>query len=168
MVGLVKCWAVLRAPAGKRLAPMLEVLVPILRRDGELDLTDTEAALLVAMSAATIDRRLAGERAKMMSRGRSHTKPGSLLKSQIPIPHRGNSPIDNTYWDPDVFVGCQCSLALASIYVIGGPVFGSWCGLRPRSVSRLLRIGRRVVRRVLGGSRPCRRPRVRGLGGVAL
>ena len=86
IVALVKCWAVLRAPAGKRLAPMLEVLVPILRRDGELDLTDAEAALLVAMSAATIDRRLAGERAKMMVRGRSHTKPGSLLKSQIPIP----------------------------------------------------------------------------------
>jgi len=59
--------------------------VPILRRDGELDPTDGEAALLVAMSAATIDRRLAGERAKMMARGRSHTKPGSLLKSQIPI-----------------------------------------------------------------------------------
>ena len=85
MVALVKCWAVLRAPAGKRLAPMLPVLVPILRRDGELDLTDDEAALLVAMSAATIDRRLAGERAKMTVRGRSHTKPGSLLKSQIPI-----------------------------------------------------------------------------------
>lgn len=82
---LITCWAVLRAPAGKRLAPMLPVLVPILRRDGELDLTDDEAALLGKMSAATIDRRLAGERAKMVARGRSHTKPGSLLKSQIPI-----------------------------------------------------------------------------------
>jgi hypothetical protein len=85
MVALVKCWAVLRAPAGKRLAPMLPVLVPILRRDGELDLTDVEAALLCRMSASTIDRRLAGERARLMPRGRSHTKPGSLLKSQIPI-----------------------------------------------------------------------------------
>ena len=82
---LITCWAVLRAPAGKRLAPMLAVLVPVLRRDGELDLSDAEAASLVAMIAATIDRRLAGERAKMMVRGRSHTKPGSLLKSQIPI-----------------------------------------------------------------------------------
>jgi hypothetical protein len=53
---LVKCWAVLRAPSGKRLAPMLTVLVPLLRRDGELDLTDAEAALLVRMSTATIDR----------------------------------------------------------------------------------------------------------------
>jgi transposase InsO family protein len=85
IAGLITCWAVLRAPAGKRLAPMLKVLVPALRRDGELDLSDAEAALLVGMSAATIDRRLAGERAKMVARGRSHTKPGSLLKSQIPI-----------------------------------------------------------------------------------
>ena len=84
-VALTKCWAVLRAPAGKRLAPMLAVVVPLLRRDGELDLTDAEAALLVRISAATIDRRLAPERARMMLRGRSHTKPGTLLKSQIPI-----------------------------------------------------------------------------------
>ncbi len=81
----MKCWAVLRAPSGKRLAPMLPTLVPLLRRDNELDLTDADAALLVRMSAATIDRRLAPERGKLLSRGRSHTKPGTLLKSQIPI-----------------------------------------------------------------------------------
>ena len=85
VAALITCWAVLRTPAGKRLAPMLQVLVPILRRDGELELSDAEVALPVAMSAATINRRLAGERAKMVLRGRSHTKPGSLWKSQIPI-----------------------------------------------------------------------------------
>ena len=79
------CWRAARMPAGKRLAPMLPVLVPLLRRDGELDLTDDEAALLVAMSAATIDRRLAGAKVLAGFRGVSHTKPGSLLKTQIPI-----------------------------------------------------------------------------------
>ena len=79
------CWRVARAPAGKRLGPMLGVLVPLLRRDGELDLTDTEATLLMVMSAATIDRRLKGAKVLAEFRGRSHTKPGSLLKSQIPI-----------------------------------------------------------------------------------
>jgi hypothetical protein len=64
---------------------MLAVLVPLLRRDGELDLTDSEAELLVKMSAATIDRRLRGAKVLAQFRGRSHTKPGSLLKSQIPI-----------------------------------------------------------------------------------
>jgi hypothetical protein len=41
---------------------MLPVLVPLLRRDGELGLTDEEAGLLMRMSAATIDRKLAPER----------------------------------------------------------------------------------------------------------
>lgn len=83
--GLEQCWRVARCPAGKRLAPMLAVLVPMLRRDGELDLSDTEAELLMAMSPATIDRRLANAKAVAGFTGRSHTKPGSLLKSQIPI-----------------------------------------------------------------------------------
>jgi hypothetical protein len=83
VAGLEKCWAVLNAPAGKRLAPMLAELVPLLRRHGELDLDDAAAGLLVGMSAATIDRKLAGARSKMLPRGRSHTKPGSMLKSKI-------------------------------------------------------------------------------------
>ncbi len=83
--GLELCWRVARCPAGKRLAPMLAVLVPMLRRDGELDVSDDEAALLVAMSPATIDRRLQGAKVLARFAARSHTKPGSLLKSQIPI-----------------------------------------------------------------------------------
>jgi hypothetical protein len=72
-------------PAGKRLAPMLSELVAVLRRFGELAIDDDTAALLVSMSAATIDRRLAPERRRHELKGRSHTKPGSLLKSQIPV-----------------------------------------------------------------------------------
>ncbi|MGZ8801975.1 MAG: integrase catalytic domain-containing protein, partial [Mycobacterium sp.] len=72
-------------PTGKRLAPMLGDLVPRLRRFGELEVSEETAALLVAMSPATIDRRLAPDRAAMSLRGRSHTKPGSLLKDAIPI-----------------------------------------------------------------------------------
>ncbi len=37
------------------------------------------------MSLATMDRRLAPDRAKLQVRGRSQTKPGSLLKDSIPI-----------------------------------------------------------------------------------
>ena len=78
-------WRVARCPAGKRLAPMLVLVVPMLRRDGEIDLSDDEADLLVAMSAATIDRRLQGAKVLAGFTAVSHTKPGSLLKSQIPI-----------------------------------------------------------------------------------
>ncbi|MEJ7741085.1 MAG: hypothetical protein WKF73_00205 [Nocardioidaceae bacterium] len=79
---LVKVWAVLDGPTGKRMAPALPDLVASLRRHGELDLTDEVAAQLSAMSAATIDRRLAGVRKQAtLQRGRSLTKPGSMLKS---------------------------------------------------------------------------------------
>ena len=79
------CWTVLGMPAGKRLAPMLSELVAVLRHFGELAIDHDTAKLLVSMSAATIDRRLAGERAKHQLKGRRATKPGSLLKSQIPV-----------------------------------------------------------------------------------
>jgi hypothetical protein len=80
------CWTVLGAPVGKRLAAVLPDLVPTLRRFGELSIDDATAAeLLVSMSAATIDRRLAEDLRRLDPKGRAHTKPGSLLKSQIPI-----------------------------------------------------------------------------------
>lgn len=85
VVALRFCWAVMGAPAGKRMAPFLAHLVPRLRALNELDLDDQTAALLMRMSAATIDRKLVADRAKLDPRGRSHTKPGSLLKAQIPI-----------------------------------------------------------------------------------
>ena len=85
IAALRACWLVLGMPAGKRLAPMLDELVAVLRHFGELVIDDDTAELLVSMSAATIDRRLAGERAKRQLKGRRATKPGSLLRSQIPV-----------------------------------------------------------------------------------
>jgi hypothetical protein len=66
---LTRCLMLLRAPAGKILAPFMPVLVP----------------LLGGNSAATTDRMLTDERKRMTLRGRSRTKPGSLLKHEIPI-----------------------------------------------------------------------------------
>ena len=48
-------------------------------------MSDAVAALLVKMSPASIDRHLVSARAGLARRGRSHAKPGSLLKSQIPV-----------------------------------------------------------------------------------
>jgi len=56
-----------------------------LRRFGEIDVSDELADALTAMSPATMDRRLVPDRAAMTLRGRSHTKPGSLIKDAIAI-----------------------------------------------------------------------------------
>ena len=85
IAALEVCWAVLGGPCGKRLAPFLPDLVDRLRACGELRISQQTRDVLVGMSAATIDRRLAPARQRMQLRGRSLTKPGSLLKTQIPV-----------------------------------------------------------------------------------
>jgi hypothetical protein len=82
---LVKVWATLGGICGKRMAPFTAEVVSALERFAELDLTDHQREQLVAMSAATIDRRLAPERARLGVKGRSGTKPGTMLKGRIPI-----------------------------------------------------------------------------------
>src|SRR5664279_4379774 len=72
-------------PARKARTPMMGELVPTLRRFEELKISDDTERALIVMSAATMDRRLAPDRAKLALKGRSHTKPGSLLKDAIPI-----------------------------------------------------------------------------------
>jgi hypothetical protein len=70
---------------GKRLAPFLAELVPALEAEGLLTLGASDRAALVAMSAATVDRRLAPFRRQLRPHGWGTTKPGTLLKQQIPV-----------------------------------------------------------------------------------
>ena len=56
-----------------------------MRASGEVDLEDPEAAQLCGMSAAAMGRRMAGQRKQLEPKCRAGTKPGSLLKSAIPI-----------------------------------------------------------------------------------
>jgi hypothetical protein len=85
LAALRRVWATLDAPSGKRLAPFMAEAVEALERSGELHLQPATRAQLLRMSAATIDRALAPERRKLQIKGRSGTKPGSLLRRQIPI-----------------------------------------------------------------------------------
>jgi len=78
-------WAVQGTPCGRLLAAALPDLVPRLRRLGELDVEEDTAEQLLRIAPATIDRRLKADRAKLDPRGRSHTKPGTLLKDSIPM-----------------------------------------------------------------------------------
>jgi Integrase core domain len=70
---------------GKRLAPFLPELLPALEREGALHLTAETRATVLQVSAATIDRRLARARREAEPFGLGTTKPGSLIKQQIPI-----------------------------------------------------------------------------------
>lgn len=85
VAALVEAWQASGPICGKRLHPFLPELVEALERHGELRLAPEVKDKLLQMSRATIDRRLQRARSKLPVRGRTTTRPGSLLKSAIPI-----------------------------------------------------------------------------------
>ena len=82
---LVKLWRLMDHICGKRLQPLLSELIRILERHNEFSCDRETKAKLLRISAASIDRLLRPERRKYELRGRAGTKPGTLLKKQIPI-----------------------------------------------------------------------------------
>ena len=82
---LKKLWATMRFICGKRMAAGLKDFVSALERHGEILLDSQTKQKLMKVSPATIDRLLAPERKKAQLKGRSTTKPGTLLKRQIEI-----------------------------------------------------------------------------------
>ena len=76
-------WLTAEQPCGKRLATILGQWLPYYERHyGEL--SSRQRKLLRHVSPATLDRLLAPARAEYV-RGRCGTKPGNLLRTEIPI-----------------------------------------------------------------------------------
>lgn len=82
---LVAAWAAANFICGKRLVPFLSELVTALERHGHLTLSDEVRGQLLALSPATADRILRPFRQGDKPRGAVTTKPGSLLKHQVPV-----------------------------------------------------------------------------------
>jgi hypothetical protein len=78
-------WGFFDCQCGKLLAPLIALMIDFLQAEAEFGITDEIRAKLLTISAATIDRRLKADRKKLEIRGKSLTKPGSLLKNQIPV-----------------------------------------------------------------------------------
>jgi hypothetical protein len=85
VTALLKLWRIMDYICGKRLQPILPELVAVLERHNEFSCDRQTRAKLLRISAATIDRLLKPARRQHQLRGRSGTKPGTLLKKQIPI-----------------------------------------------------------------------------------
>ena len=76
-------WEATDRLCSRRLDPFLPELVGILKREGELRVTEETEAQLCRMSASTIDRLLRRWRGTGVRRDLSTTKPGTLLKNAI-------------------------------------------------------------------------------------
>ena len=85
MAALKVAWEATDRLCSKRLHPFLPELVSILKRNGELRITEEAEGQLCQMSPSTIDRLLRRWRGGGMRCGLSTTKPGTLLKNSIPI-----------------------------------------------------------------------------------
>lgn len=82
---LLTCWRAANGICSKRLVPYLPELVRVLEQHGELHLEVQTKERLLALSPATADRLLQAERKLAKPHGLGTTKPGTLLKSAIPI-----------------------------------------------------------------------------------
>lgn len=81
---LEKIWEIYGRICSKRLQPFLPEGIKVLERCQEIELSENTKELLLKISSASIDRCLRPVRVKS-AHGLSTTKPGSLLKSLIPI-----------------------------------------------------------------------------------
>src|ERR1017187_6679140 len=82
---LAVAWKAANCICAKRLVPFLPELVPLLEIHGHLVLPPDMRTLLLSVSAATADRLLQTSRRDRGTGGISMTKPGKLLKHQIPL-----------------------------------------------------------------------------------
>ena len=108
-------WRTAEQPCGNRLVPILRQWLPYYeRRFGQL--SGRQRQLVRQVSAATLDRLLAAARAEHSGRGRCGTKPGSLLRSEIPI-RTGTWDLSRPgYLEADSVAHCGGSLAGSFIW----------------------------------------------------
>jgi len=78
-------WATTGYVCSKRLAPFLLELAEMMREAGEWGFSDSVMGKLPSISASTCERLLRPHKASRRVKGRCMTKPGTMLKAQIPI-----------------------------------------------------------------------------------
>jgi len=81
---LLVVWQAANQVCSKRLVPFLPEFVSRLEHFGHLSVSDEIKGKLISMSASTIDRLLADVR-RARRRGVTTTRPGALIKQQIPV-----------------------------------------------------------------------------------
>jgi len=119
-------WLRSEQPCGKRLVPILRQWLPYYERwfGG---VSSRQRKLLLRVSAATLDRMLAGARAKHAGRGRCGIKPGSLLKTEIPIRTGTWDLTQPGYLEADSVAHCGSSLAGNFIWSLTfTDIFSGW------------------------------------------
>ncbi len=113
---LASAWSAANGICAKRLVPFLAELIPTLEHHGHLSLTDEVREQLLALSSATADRLL---RPLRHPHGLTTTKPGRLLKKQIPIRTFTEwTDVTPGFLEADLVAHCGGSLEGAFLYTL--------------------------------------------------
>jgi hypothetical protein len=116
---LMVVWRAANGICSKRLIPFLLELVPILERHGHLSLDDGVRAQLLSMSAATADRIVRRLRETDRPHGISTTKPGRLLKRQVPVRTFGEwDDLRPGFFEADLVAHCGGSTDGSFLYTL--------------------------------------------------
>lgn len=127
---LWRIWKVAEEPCGKRLAAMRELWLPYYERHHGKLASKTKQKVL-SISAAQIDRLLRSRKVATGSRGRCGTRPGSLLKTQIPIRTDNWDITRPGYLEADTVAHCGESLEGDFIWsVTYTDIFSGWTANR--------------------------------------
>ncbi len=114
---LKRIWLAANLPCSKRLKAILPIWLPGYDQQfGNLPPEVTKA--LLDISPATIDRLLAPTRIQYKKRGRSTTKPGTLLRKQIPIQTNQWDESKPGFLEADTVAHCGESLAGMFVYTL--------------------------------------------------
>ena len=110
MTALKRIWLTTDQMCSKRLVVAIPLWLPFYEQAYE-QLSNEVKEKLLSISAATIDRLLAPTRVKIRSRGIGGTKPGSLLRNQIPIRTHNWDISQPGFMEADTVAHCGNSLA---------------------------------------------------------
>jgi hypothetical protein len=114
---LKKIWLAANLPCSKRLKVILPLWLPsYVKEFGSLSLEVVKA--LNQISPATLDRLLEPTRVKYRGRGRTTTKPGTLLRKQIPIKTHQWDETRPGFLEADTIAHCGETLLGQFVYTI--------------------------------------------------
>lgn len=136
---LIAIWDFFRNVCGKRLVPMIRLNLPALA--GKFGIPPDIQAKLATVSRSTVERLLRRERKAHKPKGTCSTKPGTLLKQQIPV---------RTFWRWDDKQPGFCEIDTVSIEAAIAASRGRLC----RRGIRLYPVRYRCCPLLVGVSRP--------------
>jgi len=111
IIKLKKLWQLMDYPCGLRMKSMMREWIRKLKSFGEIILSEEVENKLLKISSSTIDRKLVKAKTEEHRKTFSTTKPGTLLKNQIPIRTSSWEETQIGFCELDTVAHCGSSMA---------------------------------------------------------